>query len=240
MPSEQFLYYADTANTPYGTRDKALVRSFITQAFEFIASHQPDAAVIACNTATSIAVNELRARYRFPIIGMEPAVKPAVVGLQKRVLVTATSLTLKEQKLNQLMAALNIEQRSVKRDLDGLVLAAEQFDFNSPQVMSYLKEKFKDVSADNYDAVVLGCTHFSFYKSLISQIIGPKVRIIDGNEGTVRHLMRQLSYNASPAPVGMQLPDIQFFSSGVEDDLPRQQRLRHLLLPALESTVISQ
>ena len=102
LPNHEYLYYADTVHAPYGPKPKEEVREYVFKAIEFLVNEGAQIIVIACNTATSIAVSELRQKYSIPIIGMEPAVKPAIESVEnstKRVLVTATPLTLKEEKL---------------------------------------------------------------------------------------------------------------------------------------------
>ena len=105
MPQEDYLYYADTDHVPYGSKTKEEIRRYVEEAVDFIAAQDVKALVVACNTATSVAIQSLRARYSFPILGMEPAVKPAVknIAVSKRVLVTATPVTLREQKLHDLL-----------------------------------------------------------------------------------------------------------------------------------------
>ena len=95
MPQEDYLYYADTDHVPYGSKTKEEIRRYVEEAADFIAAQDVKALVVACNTATSVAIQSLRARYSFPILGMEPAVKPAVknIAVSKRVLVTATPVT---------------------------------------------------------------------------------------------------------------------------------------------------
>jgi glutamate racemase len=113
LPNEDYIYYADTLNVPYGNKPKDKVKKYILNATEFFIQQRAEEIVIAYNTATSIAIEELRAKYSIPIIGMEPAVKPAVEqnnNVDKRVLVTATALTLKEEKLRNLITKLDNEQ----------------------------------------------------------------------------------------------------------------------------------
>ncbi len=106
LPNHEYLYYADTLHAPYGPKPKEEVRGYVFEAIEFLVQQGAQIIVIACNTATSIAIEELRTKYSIPIIGMEPAVKPAIHlkdEMKKRVLVTATPLTLKEEKLHRLI-----------------------------------------------------------------------------------------------------------------------------------------
>lgn len=195
LPNENYIYYADTSNVPYGPKPKDEVKKYIFNAIEFIIEQGVKAIVIACNTATSVAIEELRAKYSIPIIGMEPAVKPAVErnrNTNKRVLVTATALTLKEEKLQNLITKLDNDHIVDLLPLPGLVQFAERFEFNEEIVLPYLEEQLLKYDLNNYETIVLGCTHFSFYKDIFRKILPADTDIIDGNIGTVKHLKRIL------------------------------------------------
>jgi glutamate racemase len=216
MPDEDYIYYADTMNVPYGPKPKDEVRKYVFDAAEFIMQHGVKALVIACNTATSVAVRDLRSKYSIPIIGMEPAVKPAVEknrNKNKRILVTATALTLKEEKLKNLIARLNSSQNVDLLPLSELVLFAENLEFDEHAVIPYLEEQFSKYDLNDYDAIVLGCTHFLFYRDMIKKLFPPDVSIVDGNDGTVRNLKRTLEKsNALHEGSGK----ITFYNSGIK------------------------
>ncbi len=219
LPHEDYLYYADTSNVPYGPKPKNEVKKYIFDAIEFIISQEVKAIVIACNTATSIAIEDLRAKYNIPIIGMEPAVKPAVEinkNTNKRILVTGTALTLKENKLRHLITRLNNEHIVDLLPLPGLVQFSEKFEFNEEIILPYLKEQLNKYDLNNYETIVLGCTHFSFYKNMFKKLFPSNINIIDGNIGTVRNLERTLKeMNSLDEGNG----NITFFNSGfkIED-----------------------
>lgn len=219
LPHEDYLYYADTSNVPYGPKPKNEVKKYIFDAIEFIISQEVKAIVIACNTATSIAIEDLRAKYKIPIIGMEPAVKPAVEinkNTNKRILVTGTALTLKENKLRHLITRLNNEHIVDLLPLPGLVQFSEKFEFNEEIILPYLKEQLNKYDLNNYETIVLGCTHFSFYKNMFKKLFPSTINIIDGNIGTVRNLERTLKeMNSLDEGNG----NITFFNSGfkIED-----------------------
>ena len=128
MPQEDYLYYADTDHVPYGRKTKEEIRQYVQEAVDFIATQDVKALVVACNTATSVAIQSLRARYSFPILGMEPAVKPAVRNavISKRVLVTATPVTLREQKLQDLLFQVDQNHKTDLLPLPKLVELAER------------------------------------------------------------------------------------------------------------------
>jgi glutamate racemase len=189
MPNENFYYYADTEHVPYGTKTKDEVIKLVIDSAHFLFDHKVKAIVIACNTATSTAVNELRAIYQIPIIGMEPAVKPAVDNRNnKRVLVCATPLTLKEKKFKDLLEKTQSTDVVDTLPLPELVDLAEDGRFDSEEVIGLLETKFSDFNMQQYSSVVLGCTHFIYFKDHFRQIIPPDIELFDGNEGTVRNL----------------------------------------------------
>lgn len=219
LPNEDYLYYADTLNVPYGPKPKNQVKKHIFDAIEFIINEEVKAIVIACNTATSVAIEDLRAKYDIPIIGMEPAVKPAVEinkNSNKRILVTATALTLKEDKLKHLITKLDNEHVVDLLPLPGLVQFSEKFEFNEEIVLPYLREELNKYDLSNYETIVLGCTHFSFYKNIFKKLLPSNTNIIDGNIGTVKNLKKTLEeMNSLKEGSG----NITFFNSGskVED-----------------------
>jgi glutamate racemase len=228
MPCEDYIYYADTKNVPYGIKPKEEVKKYVINAAGFLAKKNIKALVVACNTATAVVVNDLRSMFDFPVIGMEPAVKPAILeNSGKKILVTATTLTLKESKLEDLLNMLDKEQRTEKMALDKLVVFAEKFDFSSDEVRTYLKETFSQIDFDEYESIVLGCTHFIFYKEILEELIPDSIKIIDGNEGTVKHLMATLEKKNMLA--GNRTGSSEFYSSGELDRVERVAELMKLL-----------
>lgn len=204
MPNEKYLYYADTDNVPYGTKDRDEIKNLVFQAISKLDTSNIKALVVACNTATSVAVNDLRKEYEFPIIGMEPAIKPASQLGSKNVLICATDSTLRQRKLKQLILDLKIETRIKMLSLQELVLIAEHYNFHDIKTELYLRDQFKSINWENYDAIVLGCTHFLFFKDLIQKCIPKGIQIFDGNRGTVKRLMSLITlekYNKKVEPI---------------------------------------
>lgn len=227
LPNHDYLYYADTKHAPYGIKPKEQVKKHVFEAVDFIAQHDIRALVIACNTATAAAISDLRRKYRFHILGMEPAVKPAVIKNRgKNILVLATSLTLKAGKLEALLASVDKNNQTVKMEMDALVGFAEAWDFNSGKVKQYIQDQLCKVRLAEFETVVLGCTHFIYYKNIIREAVGEAIAIVDGNLGTVSNLKRVL------AGLGGQNDEpgrILFYSSGVRDDEDRESKLRELI-----------
>jgi glutamate racemase len=225
LPDEQYIYYADTKNAPYGTKTKQEIKKHLFNAVEFLSTKNIKLLVIACNTATSAAINELRKTYSFPIIGMEPAVKPAIDNTQgKKILVLATTFTLNEQKLQNLITNFDKNNQTTKLALDKLVQYAENFDFDSTEIITFLKTKLDLINILDYDTIVLGCTHFIFYKTIIEQLIPKHIKILDGNVGTIKQMLRILNKDASKK--NSTSHNVTFYSSSTKSN---EAKLRDLL-----------
>lgn len=228
IPNHDFIYYADTKNVPYGVKPREEVRKHIFEAVDFISRQDVQALVVACNTATSVAIADLRSEYDFHILGMEPAVKPAIIRNHgKKILVVATSLTLREDKLETLIDSLDNHNKTVKMEMDALVRFAESFDFDSAEVKAYLQKKLSRLALENFETIVLGCTHFIYYREMIQDLVGSGIEIIDGNAGTVNNLKRVLS--GCGANGDSRGGEVVFYSSGVRDDQGRERRLLEIL-----------
>jgi glutamate racemase len=217
LPYENFIYYADTAHVPYGPKSKEEVKKYILDAAAFFDNAGIKALVLACNTATSIAVNELRNKYTFPVIGMEPAVKPAVEKTNgKRVLVLATQLTLHEQKFKDLVARVDNEKIVDFLALPELVDFAECFTFDEQIILPVLKNKTSHLDLTSYGTIVLGCTHFPFFKKTIAKLFPPLTDIIDGNDGTVGHLKNTLQ-SKNLLSQQQEKGEVRYYDSGTQE-----------------------
>ncbi len=193
LPKEDFIYYADTDNVPYGTKSRAEIIGYVDQAVEFLVKRGVKAVVIACNTATSAAIDYIRGKYSLPILGMEPAIKPAVKRCNgKRVMVIATPLTVKEEKLHNLIQQIDDEHIVDLLPMPGLVTFAEAGCFDSDEVEEYLRREFMGYELGEYSALILGCTHFNYFKDTYRRIFPKDVAFIDGSVGTVNYLKRIL------------------------------------------------
>ena len=212
LPNEKYIYYADKDNVPYGTKPKEEVKKYINEAAEFLISKDVKAIVIACNTATSIAVKELREKYNIPIIGIEPAAKPAIENRgEKRVLIMATPTTIKEEKLKYLLERLRATEHVDLIAMPKLVEFAEKGDFESDKVKQYLKEELKEYNLEQYSALVLGCTHFPFFKNTLSKVFSKNTKIIDGSTGVANRLKNILEEKEL---IGNNLLETEYYYSG--------------------------
>ncbi|MDQ0193236.1 glutamate racemase [Paenibacillus wynnii] len=195
LPDENYLYFADTLHVPYGTKSMEEVNACVKQSVDRIMNEQVKALVIACNTATSSAISELRNSYSIPIIGMEPAVKPAVEMNRttgKRVLVFATELTLKQSKYTNLVSRVDEQCIVDSMPLPELVEHCEALNFDRNNIQDFFTTKLATFDLENYGTIVLGCTHFPFYTDILKEMLPEHIQVVDGNAGTVNRLSQLL------------------------------------------------
>lgn len=194
MPKENFLYYGDSANAPYGTKSTGEVRSRVTELVAGFLEEGAKAIAIACNTATSAAVKTLRSMYPdVPIVGIEPALKPAVTEHPKgRILVMATPMTIREEKFLNLLSRYGGDCDVIPLPCPGLMEYVEGGKADTDEVEEFLRELLKPYLEAGLDAVVLGCTHYPFVAARLGKVIGSGTDIYDGSLGTARELKRRI------------------------------------------------
>jgi glutamate racemase len=210
LPHENFVYVADSGFAPYGERDEA----FVIERARCIAQHLVStpqapikALVIACNTATAAAIHLLRQEDpALPIVGVEPALKPAIaVSQTRRVGVLATRGTLASQKFKALLASLDGQAEFVCQPCDGLADAIERD--NAPEIKalctSYIRATGQfGMNSGQIDTLVLGCTHYPFASAVFRDLVGPDVRLIDNGEPVARQTRRVLTELAPETHTG--------------------------------------
>ena len=190
LPGEHFIFYGDTMNAPYGTKTKEQVLQLSRAVVEKLLASGVKAIVIACNTATSAAARELREQYDLPIIGMEPALKPAAALHQDGyVLSLATPGTIKGEKYRHLLERYG--EGVVSLPCPGMMEFVEKGEVDSDALHQFLELLFAPYKENVPEAIVLGCTHYVFLKKAIRRHF-PDVPLIDGNGGTVRQLKHLL------------------------------------------------
>ncbi len=223
LPQEDFLYLGDSANAPYGTKSDEEVRELTKAAVSQMAEIGIKSLVVACNTATGVAIEELRETHPFPIIGLEPALKMAADTHHKGlILVLATPLTLQSAKYAALYEKYG--ENALSLPCPGLMDFVEQEDLDSAALHQYLDDLFKPFENTAIDSVVLGCTHYVFLKNAISAHLQKETRILDSNEGVCRQLIKRLSdkglLNDSTAP-----GQTRFISTGGQKKTEQMQRM---------------
>lgn len=225
LPAEDFIYYGDDANAPYGTRPEQEILSLVRNDVAFLCSFGVKAIVIACNTATSAAAKVLRSEMSIPIIGIEPALKPAEeMRGDGMIAVLATPATLRQEKFRELYSKYG--SHAIPIPCPGLMEFAEREITDGKELDDYLKDILSPLKGIKLDGVVLGCTHYSFLCNSIRKALG-NVRLFDGNAGTARQLRRVLADwdLLSDKSSG----SIRLFTSGNSDiNLPRMQRMLNL------------
>lgn len=201
LPGEDLLYFGDSANAPYGVKSRQEVRQHSIRVCDHLVSQGAKAVVVACNTATSAAVADLRKRYDIPIIGMEPALKPAVEQTATgAVAVLATALTLRESKFQGLLAQFRSGLRIHTLPCPELVTLVESGTISGEAAATAVRQCLRGLDAETLGAVVLGCTHYVFLRPAFDQVLQGRTRIIDGNFGTVQQLIRLLASRDQLAP----------------------------------------
>jgi len=212
-PQVPMIYLADSANAPYGERGS----DFVVQRSLRIASHliEQGAAglVVACNTATAAAVQQLRARWpALPIIGVEPGLKPAVAATRNgRIGVLATTGTLASDKYQRLLRAQPEGICVVPRACPGLARLIEQGDLRSVELLDAVEQHCAPLRAAEVDTVVLGCTHYAFVHDAIQAAMGPQVRIVDTADAVARHALERLAHRFTPSAAE---PSIRLLTTG--------------------------
>jgi glutamate racemase len=193
LPGEDLLYVADSAYAPYGSKTPEQIRQRALVLAGFLIAKGAKALVIACNTATAAAAAMLRERYSLPIVGMEPAVKPAVAATRSGVVgVLATSGTLQSARFAALLENYGQNVRVVTQAAHGLVECVERGEIDSPATRALLWQYIEPLLAQGADTLVLGCTHYPFLRQPIESLVGDRVTIIDTGSAVARQLYRRL------------------------------------------------
>ena len=214
LPGETFIYYGDARNAPYGTKNTDEVIRIVRNVVRTLTDQHIKTLVIACNTATGAAAATLRRELEIPVIGMEPALKPASeIRGNGDILVLATPLTLHQEKFDRLMEKYG--EGAVRVPCVGLMELVENEDLEGAEV--YLKDLFSRYDMERVDAVVLGCTHYVFLKDMIRDMIPSRTAITEGSEGTARQLKRILQRNNLIS--GAKEGKIILETSGTDSDL---------------------
>lgn len=194
LPHEQLLYVADSKHAPYGNKTPQQIQSRCFEITDFLIQQGAKAIVLACNTATAAAIDEMREKYHLPIFGMEPAVKPAAEASKNGIIgVLATVGTLKSAQFAGLLESYGRNVEVVTQGCVGLVECIERGELNTEHTINLLKQYCQPLLDEGADTIVLGCTHYPFVKARIQEIVGDDVTLIDTGAAVARHLQSRLN-----------------------------------------------
>ena len=230
LPHESLLYLGDGKNCPYGGRSRAEIEGFAIEAVERLVEEGVKMVVVGCNTATTAAVETLRRRWPdMPIVGLEPAVKPACLTSQTRkIAVLATAHSLKSDMFLATAERWASDVEVVKVVGEGFVELVEEGREHTPEAEAAVRRVVEPLFDMQVDKIVLGCTHYVFLQKTISSLLPKETLVLDGNEGTVRQLRRRLEganlLSDAPIPAGR----MQICTSGSDEALQLMHQLLHL------------
>jgi glutamate racemase len=183
----------DSGFAPYGDKPADFVRERAAAIVEFLVNEGAKAVVVACNTATGIAVDDLRARFHVPIVAIEPAVKPASSRTRSGVVgVLATAGTVSSPNLSRLVNDYGMDVRFLVQPCPGLADQVERAELSSDRTTSLVEQYVRPLTQQGADILVLGCTHYPFLRDVIQQIAGPGVELIDPADAVAREVRRRL------------------------------------------------
>ncbi len=218
MPNEELIYVADSWYAPYGEKSEDEIRRRCFDNMGFFELQHVKAVVLACNTATAAAVKELRAEFDVPIVGMEPAVKPASELTRTGVVgVLATTGTLGSDKYLSLQSLYDEKVEILTKACPGLVDEIEKLEPDTGEIIKLVTEYTEDILHRRADTMVLGCTHYALITDIIKDIVGPEVVLVDTGMAVAKELRRRLFENDTMSD-SLQKGRLSFFTSGVIED----------------------
>lgn len=213
MPAESLLYVADTAHCPYGLRSVNYLRERAMHITAWLEAQGAKAVVVACNTATVATIATLRENFTLPLIGIEPAIRPAAANTKSGVIgVLATSATLGSAHLTALIERHTQYHEVVTSACPGWVEAVEACELDSPATARLVRNSVQPLLDAGADTLVLGCTHFPFLRPLIEAVAGSGVHILETGMPVARQLQRQLQSHQLLA-AGGRPPEHRFLST---------------------------
>ncbi len=221
-----YVYVADSAYAPYGDQTIETVRERSFQIARFLLSQEVDAMVIACNTATALAAELIRANVDVPVVAMEPAIKPAMQQSRNhRVVVLATESTLNSERYLNLKNQHAWDGEVIERACHHWVEALEQGDLNDEELFKLVADELRDVRSEAADTYILACTHFPFLREQIARALHDEENIIDPAPAVIEQLARVLQ--VTPRLTSTEPPEFVMYTSGDTDQTTR--RVKSLL-----------
>lgn len=215
LPREKILYFGDTARTPYGPRPAEEIIRFTREIVDYLAQYQPKMIVIACNTATAVALEDIRSRVRIPVVGVINPGARAAIGRTKsgHIGVIGTEGTIKSGAYEQALRRLSPHIDVVSRACPQFVPLVEAGNFRSSVTYETVARSLAPLRRSPIDCLILGCTHYPFLTETISEVMGPSVTLISSADETAREISTILHENNLLAGSD-EVPVHQFFCSG--------------------------
>jgi len=221
LPHEQFLYVSDDAHAPYGGKSKEEIIERCNIIVQFLIDKGCKIIIVACNTATTNAIETLRATYSIPFIGIEPAIKPAALKSKTKVVgVLATQGTLSSALFAKTSAAFTQDVLVVEQIGSGLVEAIETGSLDDPKLTKLVRSYINPMLEQEMDTLVLGCTHYPLLLPLIKKVLPSNIQIIDSAEAVAKQTHRILEENQLICQT-KEIGHIQYFSSAKNSTLIR-------------------
>jgi glutamate racemase len=219
LPTEDLIYVGDSGHAPYGDRSVEFITDRATVLTQFLIEQGVKAVVVACNTATSVAVSSLRERFDVPIVAIEPAVKPAASRTRSRVVgVLATTGTLSSPNMAKLLANYGSDVEFLIQPCPGLADQVERGELDSEETRLLVKRYVRPLIDKGADILVLGCTHYPFVSRQIREVAGPEVDVIDPATAVARELRRRLDMSQLRRDGGSEGGE-QFWTTGGVDEV---------------------
>lgn len=232
LPNERFVYFGDSGVEPYALLPKTEVKKLCFNACDFLVENGAKAIVVACNTATSVALADLRKKYAIPVLGIEPAIKPAVsFGLKGKIVVMATSMTLQSKMVDTLIDRYGEGFEIVKLPCRKLITLVESGIIDGLEIEGAIKEYFKDLDPNNISTVVIGCTHLGFLEKPLKKVLGNHIHIADPDEWIIRRLKSILAQKNLLNAAMINSPMVEIYNSGGKIFIENSKKMleKHLL-----------
>ncbi|PZE21001.1 glutamate racemase [Paenibacillus xerothermodurans] len=215
LPLEKIMYFGDTARTPYGPREPDEVIRFTHQIVSYLLQFQPKMVVIACNTATAVALEEIRSRLTIPVVGViHPGARAAIKNTRSgRIGVIGTEGTIKSGAYELALRQITPHIEVVSQACPAFVPLVEKGLFHTPEAHAAVAQSLRQFQQIPMDCLILGCTHYPFLRDTIAEVMGPKVNLISSADETAREISTVLYHKGLLATTNsMQVH--QFFCSG--------------------------
>lgn len=214
LPHESTIYLADSKNAPYGPKGKDAIIELSVKNTEYLLEQNCKLIVVACNTATTNAIDYLRATYQVPFIGIEPAIKPAALQTKTHAVgILATKGTLSSELFSKTSNLFASHINVLEQNGNGIVELIESGQLDSDEMKSLLKVYLEPMIAANIDYLVLGCTHYPYLMPLLIDILPKHVKIIDSGEAVAKQTKAILERN-SLLNTTLIAPNIEFYTNG--------------------------